>query len=100
MIVAAEQTVWAEGSVKNGIYMLSDDMSKMFGFAKHGTTDFQMFKRPISIDPKGREFLTLHKEADPQPGKKVEGSKGAVYYVHDNKCTCPGFKYRGFCKHV
>ena len=37
---------------------------------------------------------------------KVEGSKGNTYTVSRNKttgklnCTCPGFKYRGNCKHL
>jgi uncharacterized Zn finger protein len=37
---------------------------------------------------------------------RVEGSKGNVYSVtcdknHDNwGCTCPGFNFRGKCKHV
>ena len=37
---------------------------------------------------------------------KVEGSKGNTYTVRKNKktgdvtCSCPGFKYRGKCKHL
>ena len=37
---------------------------------------------------------------------KVEGSKGSTYAVRKNRktgdvtCTCPGFKYRGKCKHL
>lgn len=43
--------------------------------------------------------------------KDVKGSKGETYtveygprsggrYSHDWSCTCPGFKFRGACKHV
>ena len=38
--------------------------------------------------------------------KRIEfiGSKGNTYYVTDEdgkiSCTCPGYKYRGKCKHV
>ena len=34
--------------------------------------------------------------------KEVEGSKGAKYIVNldDNTCTCPGYTFRGACKHV
>ena len=37
---------------------------------------------------------------------KVEGSKGSIYTVRKETttgevtCTCPGFKYRGKCKHT
>lgn len=35
----------------------------------------------------------------------VKGSKGDTYTVtvtnkHQRSCTCPGFKYRGKCKHL
>jgi predicted nucleic acid-binding Zn finger protein len=34
--------------------------------------------------------------------KEVLGSKGAKYIVNldDNTCTCPGYTYRGDCKHI
>jgi hypothetical protein len=32
----------------------------------------------------------------------VEGSKGAIYYVDPeaHTCTCPGYKFRGKCRHI
>ena len=34
--------------------------------------------------------------------KKIIGSKGNVYLLDTEKmtCTCPGFTFRGNCKHV
>ena len=72
----------------------------MFGYAKMGKEAIEMMKKPIGFDKRNRQFITLMKMPEEQEGKKVMGSKGAVYYVHNNKCTCPGFKYRGECKHV
>ena len=99
MILVAETTVWKE-AIPNHCYLLSDDKSKMYGYAKHGSSDIHMMKNPIQFSIRGRQFITLMKMPEEQEGKKVMGSKGAVYYVHNNKCTCPGFKYRGECKHV
>jgi hypothetical protein len=97
MILVAETTKW---EFPNHAYLLSDDMSKMFGYAKMGKEAIEMMKKPIGFDKRNRQFITLMKMPEEQEGKKVMGSKGAVYYVHNNKCTCPGFKYRGECKHV
>lgn len=99
MILVAETTVW-EGDFPNHVYLLSDDKSKMHGYAKHGSSDIKMMSKPIRFDTRGRQFTVLHRIAEENEGRKVEGSKGAVYYVKDNKCTCPGFKFRGECKHV
>ena len=99
MILVAETTVWKE-AIPNHCYLLSDDKSKMYGYAKHGSSDIHMMKNPIQFSIRGRQFKVLHRIAEENEGRKVEGSKGAGYYVHDNKCTCPGFKYRGECKHV
>lgn len=30
----------------------------------------------------------------------VSGSNGKVYEVTANSCTCPGFTFRGTCKHI
>ena len=30
----------------------------------------------------------------------VKGSKGNTYTIEDGKCSCPGFTFRGNCKHV
>ena len=97
MILVAETTKW---EFPNHAYLLSDDMSKMYGYAKMGKEAIEMMKKPISFDTRGRQFTVLHRIAEEDQGRKVEGSKGAVYYVKDNKCTCPGFKFRGECKHV
>ena len=61
-----------------------------------------------------REILVIVNPADlsqfhstmnvftPSDVVEVQGSKGAVYYVNttENTCTCPGYTYRGTCKHV
>lgn len=99
MILVAETTQW-DGNIPNHTYLLSDDKSKMIAYAKHGSSDMHFMKNPIPFSTRGRQFLVLHKIAEESQGRKVVGSKGDVYYVNDGQCTCPGFKFRGECKHV
>lgn len=100
MKVRAEITEWSDIDVKNGVYITNDTGDKVFGFAKKGSSEITMFKKPLTIETRGRKFIDLYKWEEEQ-GIKVASSKPGVYYfVLDGKCTCPGFKYRGECKHV
>lgn len=101
MKLRAEITEWSEIAVKNGVYITNDSGDKVYGFAKQGALDFMMFKKPLAIETRGRKFLDLYRfDENQEEGIKVVGSKGDMYYVLDGKCTCPGFKFRGDCKHV
>lgn len=99
MLVAAEQTVWADG-LKNGVYLLSEDRTKMYGFAKYNSTEFKMFKNPISIDVRGRKFEVIHRIEEKTDARVVIGSKGEKYFIEEGRCSCPGYKFRGTCKHI
>jgi len=102
-----ETTQWA---VPNHTYLLSTDKSKMYGYIKRGTDVPETFKKPYCFDVRGRTFVEVKElgEIDLDKVKselwKFTGSKGNEYIVQkiDNmlKCSCPGFTYRGDCKHV
>jgi hypothetical protein len=104
-----ETTVW-DGNVPNHVYLLSTDKSRMFGYMKAGTTETQVFKKPYRFDARGRTFQEVQElgEIDLDKVKSEQweftGSKGDRYIVQrlDGvlKCSCPGFTYRGDCKHV
>ena len=111
-----EVTDWGSKTAQNHIYYLKDDKTTMVGYIKQGTTDLFKFKQPITFYPKGRKFVELKKKGEPDSvyfGKKeepkkdlieVQGSNGKVYYLEKigtkYTCTCPGFTFRGKCKHV
>ena len=114
MISLKEVTVWADGTTSNHTYLLDGD--KMVAYIKKGTTEPYYFKNPIKgFSRSGRKFeevqldwstlLQVHVKTEPQPNfiKKVQGSKPGVTYevnTDENTCTCPGFSFRGKCKHV
>ena len=86
------------------IYLL--DGNNLVSYIKSGETEPFYFKNPIKgFDKRGRKFVTV----TPNPFKErksnaiaVTGSKGQVYYVdaEARSCTCPGFQFRGACKHL
>lgn len=107
-----EITIWDDGNTAiNHTYLLEGDM--MIAYIRVGTTVPFYFKNPIRISKSGRKFEVV----DPSPFnavpvvalpqelgnvKEIDGSKGAKYIldVDAKTCTCPGYTYRGTCKHV
>jgi hypothetical protein len=109
-----ETTVWEDGSTSiNHTYLLEGD--KMIAYMRSQTSVPFYFKKPIMISRSGRKFELI----DPNPFEsanlaqpvvvqsnsdieEIAGSKGAVYYLNKDlkTCTCPGYTYRGTCKHV
>lgn len=52
----------------------------------------------INIDGKPYSFILAVKSDNI---RKIKGSNGKIYEVTGNyKCTCPGFTFRGSCKHL
>jgi hypothetical protein len=86
------------------IYLL--DGNNLVSYIKSGELEPFYFKNPIKgFDKRGRKFEAVK----PNPFKErksnaitVTGSKGQVYYIdaEARSCTCPGFQFRGACKHL
>lgn len=100
-----ETTVWSGVTVQpNHVYLMDGD--KAVAYLKWGKGQAFYFKNPLRLDKRGRKFV----EVKPNPFKEkkvattieVKGSKGNVYYVDPEAktCTCPGFTFRGNCKHL
>jgi hypothetical protein len=104
-----ETTAW-DSNVPNHVYLLSTDKSKMYGYIRRGTDVAETFKKPYRFDTRGRQFVEVPElgeiDLDEVKSEKWEftGSKGDTYIVQKIedvlRCTCPGFTYRGDCKHV
>jgi hypothetical protein len=89
----------------NHTYLL--DGTNLVAYIIDGTDDPFYFKNPIKgFDKRGRKFIELDDnpfEVKVQSAlREVKGSKGNSYFVNDAEgtCTCPGYTYRGKCKHV
>ncbi len=80
----------------------------LVAYVKAGETKPFYFKSGIKgFDKRGRKFakgnIKLFNKAKEEANvRTVTGSKGQLYTVNDSEgtCTCPGFTYRGACKHV
>ena len=109
MEAVRETTVWTgvDYRTPNHDYLLDGDT--VVAYRPWGTAEIRVLKGKIKIDRRGRKFERL----EPNPFKipenaaenatvEVKGSKGAVYRVdvEAKTCTCPGFTFRGNCKHV
>ena len=100
-----EVTDWGNTSAPNHTYLL--DGNNLVAYIKQGETSPFYFKNPIKgFDKRGRKFVVV--KSDIFKAKKVsstiavQGSKGQTYYVDPEAktCTCPGFTFRGTCKHL
>ena len=106
-----EITEWVDAPAAiNHTYLLEGD--NMIAYIRGQTSIPYYFKKPIRISRSGRKF----ERVEPNPFehvpsvvieqqseiREIEGSKGNKYYlnVDDKTCTCPGYTYRGACKHV
>jgi len=104
MKIILEQTVWTD-STANNMYLVTDNMENIIAYVPQGSKVAQRFRKPIRWDPRGRKFKILKEIAENDPDvRRVEGSKGQVYSLTRTNgqwsCTCPGYSYRGKCRHV
>jgi hypothetical protein len=113
-----ETTDWGDNKCPNHTYLL--DSNNLIAYIKQGELEPYFFKQPIKgFDKRGRKF----EKVEPNPFnnwakllkahidvaepllfiKKVQGSKPNTWYevnTDENTCTCPGYTFRGTCKHV
>lgn len=105
MEAVVETTKWTDSNNGNHTYLL--DGSKMVAYIKVGDTTPFYFNKPITIDKRGRTFKVLtvnpfKKIKQKSTVIKITGSKGNIYTIdtEEKSCSCPGYTYRGTCKHI
>lgn len=107
MEAVREITAWAvEYRQPNHVYLLDGD--RIRAYIKWGQGPVEWLSGKIKIDRRGRKFepadISLFDVKDTKASDLIEvkGSKGQTYRVDPEArtCTCPGFTFRGDCKHV
>jgi hypothetical protein len=81
------------------------DGNNLVAYVKVNETTPFYFKKPIKgFDRRGRKFVpgnsNLFNTKKASNEHTVVGSSGQVYTVTEDSCSCPGFTYRGTCKHM
>ena len=71
-------------------------------YIKAGNNEPVVFKKPIKFSTRYRTFKEISATPVATNLIEVQGSKGAVYHVDPeaHTCTCPGYTFRGDCKHI
>ena len=101
-----EVTEWPEDMKPqpNHIYLMDGD--KAVAYIKYGEGNPLFFSSPFRLVRSRRKFIKADVSLFGQQKKsnltEVKGSKGDSYFVdYDARtCTCPGFQFRGLCKHL
>ena len=97
--ILQEVTDWGYENVSNGTYYVNEHGHLVAYMPKGGS--YKEFNKPMKqFSTARRKFKELGTIDSKNSGTPVKGSRGNTYYIKDNKCTCPGFKFRGACKHL
>jgi hypothetical protein len=98
--ILKETTDWGAEKVSNGTYYVNEHGHLVAYMPPQGA--YKEFTKPMKqFSTSRRKFKELGTiDDDEDCGTPVKGSKGNTYYVKDEKCSCPGFKYRHKCKHI
>ncbi len=111
MEAVRETTVWTgvDYRTPNHDYLLDGD--RVVAYRPWGTGPIQICSGKLKIDRRGRKFEKLtdnpfhafmHAKREEPVVLEVKGSKGNSYFVNKDEktCTCPGYTFRGDCKHI
>lgn len=102
--ILQEVTDWGKYKVNNGIYHVNSS-GQLVAYQPNKKAVVQVLNVPSANFSKSRrKFVKIGEREEELESHiiKVTGSKGNVYLVDTEKktCTCPGFTFRGNCKHV
>tara|TARA_B100000900_G_C20568156_1_gene712004 strand:- start:1334 stop:1648 length:315 start_codon:yes stop_codon:yes gene_type:complete len=100
--ILQETTDWGKFKVNNGIYHVNG-AGQLVAYQVNEDAEVQVLKSPSKQFSKSRrKFVKIGERPEELASDvvQVEGSNGKIYYIQDGKCSCPGFTFRGKCKHT
>ena len=100
--ILQEVTDWGKYKVNNGIYHINS-AGKIVAYQPNIDAEIQELKTPSTQFSKSRRKFVKIGERPEEIADNVivvKGSNGNTYTIEDGKCSCPGYTYRGNCKHV
>ena len=102
--ILQEVTDWGKYKVNNGIYHVNS-AGKLVAYQANAKEPLQILNVPSTQFSKSRrKFKKIGERPEELAANiiEVKGSTGKTYIIDLDKktCTCPGFTYRGNCKHV
>lgn len=100
--ILQEITDWGDLKVNNGVYHINGSGS-LVAYQVNQDAEVQVLKTPSKQFSKSRrKFTKIGERAEELDSSAVtvQGSNGKTYIIQDGKCSCPGYTYRGNCKHV
>jgi hypothetical protein len=100
--ILQEVTDWGKYKVNNGIYHINS-AGKLVAYQPNIDAEIQELKTPSTQFSKSRRKFVKIGERPEEIADNVivvKGSNGNTYTIEDGKCSCPGYTYRGNCKHV
>ena len=100
--ILQEITDWGTLSINNGIYHI-DSSGNLVAYQPSKDAKLKTFTNPLKAFSKARRKFVKIGEVEEQLADDViivQGSNGNTYTIQDGRCSCPGYTYRGNCKHV
>ena len=100
--ILQEVTDWGKYPINNGIYHVNG-AGELVAYKPSDDAELKTFKNPLKQFSKSRRKFVKLGQVEEQLADDViivQGSNGKTYTIQDGKCSCPGYTYRGNCKHV
>tara|TARA_R110001592_G_scaffold122423_1_gene329198 strand:- start:11733 stop:12056 length:324 start_codon:yes stop_codon:yes gene_type:complete len=100
--ILQEVTDWGKYKVNNGIYHINSSGS-LVAYQTNEESKLQVFKSPSKNFSKSRRKFVKIGERPEELDKDVivvKSSSGKTYTITNGNCSCPGYTFRGNCKHV